>query len=701
MMTLFRKRRLGDTSAVLDAVTRSQAVIQFTPDGHILDANQNFLAVVGYTLAEIKGKHHSLFVDREESLTPAYQAFWHALAQGEACQSEFRRFTKAGNEIWLHGSYNPVRSLTGRIYKIIKVATDITADALQRADMSGQIAAIRKSQAVVELALDGTVMWANDNFLQALGYTIDEVQGRHHAMFVEPATRDSAGYRAFWQALDRGEFQAAQFKRIRKDGSPVWIEATYNPIFDRSGHLLKVVKFATDITAAKLRNADYSGQVDAINKSQATIEFGLDGTILAANGRFLDALGYTIDEIKGRHHSMFLEAGQQNDPAYRSFWAALNRGEYQAAQYRRVGKNGRVVWIEATYNPILDMDGRPFKVVKFATDITDAVRQREKFGLLSLVADGTHNSVIITCADGLIEYVNPGFTRMTGYTQEEVIGRKPGALLQGPKTDAQTILRIRANLKQRQPFYEEILNYSKAREPCWISLSVNPVFDAEGRLERFISVQTDITQLKMDSGSRIGAIEQSNLVIEWDKQKTLVRLNPSALQAIGVASVEEAERTATLAYDSLFSSADQDALIQGETRTKDLTVQNTRGEPVYLSATVQPLLGVDGALRRTVVYAIDMTARRQAIRHTEQIMSGVLGQINDIAQTISGVSGQTNLLPLNATIEAARAGEAGRGFAIVASEVKALAQRSSGLSTEIAGLVHSTQKQIERLTASA
>ena len=701
MARLFKNFRLGDTRAVLDAVTRSQAVIQFTPGGHILHANQKFLATVGYTLAEIKGKHHALFVDPEESRSPAYKAFWSDLARGESHQSEFRRFNKAGDEIWLHGTYSPVRSLSGRVYKVVKVATDITAETLRRADASGQIAAINKSQAVIEFALDGTVRWANENFLQALGYRLDEVKGRHHSIFVEPATRSSASYKAFWETLNRGEFQAAQYKRIRKGGSPIWIEATYNPIFDRSGRLFKIVKFATDITADTLRNAAYLGLVEAIYKSQAIIEFAMDGTILAANDKFLCTMGYTIDEIKGRHHSMFVEPGQRDTQAYRDVWAALNRGEYQAAQYRRLGKNGRVVWIEATYNPILDMDGKPFKVVKFATDITEAVRQREKVGLLSLVADGTDNSVMITSPDGVIEYVNPGFTKLTGYLQEEAVGQKPGALLQGPKTDAQTVIRLRENIKERKPIYEEILNYSKKRDPYWISLSINPILDAGGRLERFISVQTDITQMKMDSGSRIDAIERANLVFEWDAQNALVRLNAGALDAIGVASLADAAHSPILAYHSLISSGDRDALTRGETLSRDMTLRNTRNKVIFLSATIQPLLGIDGAIRRTVIYAIDMTARRQAIKHTEQIMSGVLGQINDIARTISGVSGQTNLLALNATIEAARAGEAGRGFAVVASEVKALAQRSSGLSTEIAGLVHETQQEIERLTMSA
>ncbi len=689
----------GDDRAVLKAVHGSQAVIGFTAGGDILGANANFLATVGYTAAELRGRHHSLFVDPAERSSPAYQAFWTALAAGQVIRSDFRRVAKGGREIWLHGSYNPVRTRTGRVARVVTFATDVTEQVLQRADAAGQVAAIGKSNAVVEFALDGTILTANDTFLHALGYSLPEVVGRPHAIFIEPAMRESAEYRAFWAALSQGAFQSGQFKRIRKDGRPVWIEATYNPILDAAGRVFKVVKFATDVTAARLRNADVSAQVAAINRSQGSVEFDLDGTIRTANTLFLDALGYTLDEVKGRRHAMFLEPGEAESADYRAFWAGLNQGQFQAGQYRRFGKAGRVVWIQATYNPVLDLDGKPFKVVKFASDVTEAVRQRDRLSLLSLVADGTDNSVVITSPDGLIEYVNPGFTRLTGFSMAEAIGKTPGSLLQGPGTDPNTVAAIRENLRKRNPFYEEILNYSKTREPYWISLSINPILRADGTLERFISVQTNITQVKMDSGSRIDAIERSNVVLEWDDRNRLVRLNKAAMDGLGVATLDAAQRLPSLAYDALFPPGQQEALRRGETLTRDMAVMGTTAAPLFLAATVQPLRHIHGALRRTVLYAIDVSAKREAVRQTEQIMSTVLDQINEIARTISGVSGQTNLLALNATIEAARAGDAGRGFAIVASEVKALAQRSSGLSTEIAGLVRDTQKQIEQLAS--
>ena len=242
-------------------------------------------------------------------------------------------------------------------------------------DTAAVIEALHRSQAVIEFKLDGTIVTANQNFLGAMGYSLEEVKGRHHSMFVDPAYRESSEYREFWAKLNRGEFQAAQFKRFAKGGREVWIEASYNPILDKSGKPYKVVKFATDISKKMAEYADLLGKVDAIGRSQAVIEFELDGTIVTANENFLSVMGYRLDEIKGKHHSMFADAAYKASPEYREFWAKLNRGEFQAGQYKRLGKGGKEIWIEASYNPIMDQNGKVCKVVKFATDLTKRKEQ--------------------------------------------------------------------------------------------------------------------------------------------------------------------------------------------------------------------------------------------------------------------------------------------------------------------------------------
>jgi methyl-accepting chemotaxis protein len=272
--------------------------------------------------------------------------------------------------------------------------------------------ALSKSQAIIEFKPDGTIVTANENFLNAMGYTLAEIQGRHHSMFVEPSAKDSAGYRNFWAALGRGEYQAAEYKRIGKGGKEVWIQASYNPILDRRGRVVKVVKYATDVTQRKLENADYVGQMNAISKSMAVIQFRPDGTIITVNENFLNAMGYTLAEIQGRHHSMFVEPSVKDSAEYRNFWAALGRGEYQAAEYRRIGKGGKEVWIQASYNPVLDLNGKPFKVVKYATDVTQQVTARRKIEAAQkiisenletidhAITDANHQSTTVAASSG-------------------------------------------------------------------------------------------------------------------------------------------------------------------------------------------------------------------------------------------------------------------------------------------------------------
>ncbi|HVO17289.1 MAG TPA: PAS domain-containing methyl-accepting chemotaxis protein [Alphaproteobacteria bacterium] len=378
MLGFRSSNHMRELEAMLAAIGKSQAVIEFNLDGTIITANANFLSTMGYALEEIQGQHHSMFVDAGYRGSAEYKAFWAALGRGEYQAGEYKRIGKGGKEVFIQASYNPILDRSGKPFKVVKFATDITQEKLHSANFVGQVEAIGKSQAVIEFKLDGTIVIANDNFLKTMGYTLDEIKGKHHSMFVEPAYRESADYKAFWAALGRGEYQAGEYKRIGKGGREVFIQASYNPILDMTGKPFKVVKFATDVTQEKLRNANFVGQIEAIGKSQAVIEFNLDGTIITANANFLSAMGYSLDEIRGKHHAMFVEPAYRDSAEYKEFWAALGRGEFQSAEYKRIAKGGREIYIQASYNPIFDMNGRPFKVVKFATDVTKQVIARKK-----------------------------------------------------------------------------------------------------------------------------------------------------------------------------------------------------------------------------------------------------------------------------------------------------------------------------------
>lgn len=238
--------------------------------------------------------------------------------------------------------------------------------------------AVNRSQAIIEFDPQGDILGANGNFLALMGYRLEEIVGQHHRLFCLP--QDTAGpeYRAFWQQLANGNFHAGEYRRVTKTGRELWLQATYNPIRDDDGRTIKIVKMATDVTTEKRLAAEHAGRIDAIERAQAVIEFDLKGNILSANANFLDTLGYQADEIVGRHHSMFCQPDYIVSREYRDFWQSLARGEFFNDRFMRLGKHGRRVWIQATYNPILDADGVPYKVVKFATDITEQVELEER-----------------------------------------------------------------------------------------------------------------------------------------------------------------------------------------------------------------------------------------------------------------------------------------------------------------------------------
>ncbi|WP_067335260.1 methyl-accepting chemotaxis protein [Stappia indica] len=392
-MSLFSSKN----SDLIEALGRSQAIIQFRPDGTILEANENFLAVMGYTLGEIQNKHHRMFVDAAYAKSSEYQSFWKELARGEFKSDEFMRVTKSGAEVWIQATYNPLLDSKGKIYRIVKIATDITEAKLKSLESQGQLAAIHRSQAVIHFDLKGNILEANDNFLKAVGYKLDEIKGKHHSIFVAPNDRETQEYKAFWRQLGAGHFMAGDFKRITKAGAEIWIHATYNPILDAAGRPFKVVKFASDITAEKRKNAEHEGLITAIGRSQAVISFTKDGIILDANENFLEVSGYNLDEIKGKHHRMFVEEKYGQSEQYAAFWQTLAEGNHLSAIYQRFNKAGQPIWLQASYNPIFDASGNIMKVTKFATDITQNMIARQAAieaaeATLSTVGQSVHSA---------------------------------------------------------------------------------------------------------------------------------------------------------------------------------------------------------------------------------------------------------------------------------------------------------------------
>ena len=256
-----------------------------------------------------------------------------------------------------------------------------------------KFSALDRSQAIIEFKIDGTIIDANENFLSALGYERSEIVGKHHKMFVREAERNHEDYQNFWDSLRAGEFKSDEFCRVTKDGREIWIQASYNPLFGANGKVFGMIKFATDITAQKMRSADFEGQIDAINRSQAVIEFNPEGIVQTANQNFLDAIGYELHEIVGTHHRMFIIEEEEDQQEYEAFWADLNSGKHHSREFKRRSKSGQPIWIQASYNPIFDPTGKLLKIVKYATNITEQVENRIKLRAAQVEINNQLNSI--------------------------------------------------------------------------------------------------------------------------------------------------------------------------------------------------------------------------------------------------------------------------------------------------------------------
>ncbi|NEK56552.1 PAS domain S-box protein [Geodermatophilus sabuli] len=735
------------------ALDRSQAVIEFAVDGTILTANRNFLDAMGYTLAEVKGKHHRVFCEPALAASDEYAQFWRRLANGEFEGGVYRRLAKGGREVWLQATYNPVLDEDGRPLKVVKLASDITVARRADTESRGKVAAIDRAQAVIEFKLDGTVLTANQNFCDTMGYALHEIQGKHHRVFCEPSLASSEEYAEFWARMGAGGYEAGEFKRIAKDGREIWLQATYNPILDEDGRPLKVVKFASDITEAKFAGAEARGKVAAIDRAQAVVEFDLSGRVLTANQNFCDTMGYSVAELRGKHHRMFCDAAYAASEEYGELWRRLGQGEYQAGEFKRRDRDGREVWLQATYNPILDDSGRVVKIVKFASDVTATKRQHNEF-TGKVAAMDRAQAVIEFDLDGTVLSANANFLDAMGYTLAEIKGLHHRIFCDPAYAASGEYRDFWEKLGTGDFHSGEYRRLAKGGKEVWIQATYNPILDESGKPFKVVKFAVDVTASKLRSAeveARIDAVDRAQAVIEFDLDGNVLTANDNFLRTLGYSLREilghhhsefcDTEYIRSPEYRDFWLRLGKGEVLAGRFHRK-----GKYGRDVHIQATYNPVFDLSGQPFKVVKFAYDVTAEVEretriaaATRAMTESVSDLAVSIEDIARssrTATGLAGetqdnaqqgvealrasleaialiqkssnsiteivrvmgeianQTNLLAFNASIEAARAGEHGVGFSIVAGEVRKLAERSFEASQQIGRLIEESAERV-------
>ncbi|NME68898.1 methyl-accepting chemotaxis protein [Flammeovirga aprica] len=660
-------RRLAnaDNRGKVAAIDSSYMRVEFDLNRCIIDCNELFSIGVGYSKDELIGLDHINLVDEAYGRSQEYRNFWDKLRNGESDKNVYKRKVAGGREVWLQATYNPVRDQDGNIYKIIKIAEDVTARRLANSDNRGKISAIDASYMRVEFDLNRCIIDCNDLFSEGVGFSKDELMGLDHINLVEESYGKSQEYKNFWDKLRQGNFDKDVYKRKVAGGREVWLQATYNPVRDLEGNVYKIVKIAEDVTERRLRNSETRAKIEAIGNVQAVVEFDLNRVMQDCNDLFEETTGYSKAELMGNHHRMLVEESYGNSVEYERFWDKLKQGVHDEGVYRRVKKDGSIMWLQATYNPIFDLNNKVFKVVKYATDITEQIETQRRAEALKNELESrvnAFNSAALmseTDLHGNITFINDAFAELSGYTKDELLG-KPHNIVRHPSTPKSVFKEFWETIQDGRIFKVKYRNLKKNGGYYWVDATIAPVLDNDGKPVKYIAIRFDITAQMDQQVEKDGvdeALSKSTGVLELTMDGEIMSANDTILEALGYNEGELLGKS----HDALLTSDHEtinknkelwNKLSQGQFHVDSFKRKRQDGSDVWLEGSYNPIQDYDGNYVKIVVYLQDITQRRlnnsenrakiKAIGEVQAVvefdMDGLMIECNDLFVQTTGYS---------------------------------------------------------------